>query len=147
LYKDVKTADPPIKTFLHIFDHCIKPIVLYGCENWSIINVIPGKKNTSIFDSFKDWGVEKLNMKFCKFIMGVSKTCTNVGIYSELGRYPLYIDMLKHFFMYWYSLEYTSSNLLEAALKECKSCTSNSDWYSSLIFYSEKILIYPCVRN
>ena len=101
-YRDVKSANPSIKTFLHIFDHCIKPMVLYGCENWSIINVTPKRRNLPLFDIFKEWNAEKLNIKFCKYIMGVSKTCTNIGIYSELGRYPLYIDMLKQILMYWY---------------------------------------------
>jgi hypothetical protein len=70
LYRDVKTADLSIKNILHIFDHCIKLIILYRCENWCIIDVTPRKKNTSIFDTFKNWGVEKLNMKFCKFYYG-----------------------------------------------------------------------------
>ena len=37
LYKDLKSSNPPIKTLLHLFDHCIQPIVTYGCENWGVI--------------------------------------------------------------------------------------------------------------
>ena len=100
---------------------------------------LPPKEET--FHFFKEWDMEKLNMKFCKYIMGVSKTCTNIGIYSELGRFPLYIDMLKQTFMYWYRLEHSTSNLLQAAFNECKSNTINSDWYSSILLYSEKLNI------
>jgi hypothetical protein len=44
LYRDMKSADPSIKTFLHIFDHCIKAIVLYGCENWGVFNITQKRK-------------------------------------------------------------------------------------------------------
>ena len=44
LYRDMKSADPSIKTFLHIFDHCIKAIVLYGCENWGDFNITQKRK-------------------------------------------------------------------------------------------------------
>jgi hypothetical protein len=37
LYKDLKNADPPIKTLLHLFDHMIKPIALYGVEIWGLL--------------------------------------------------------------------------------------------------------------
>ena len=48
LYKDVKSSCPPIKTLLHLFDHCIKLIITYGCENWGVINITP-KENLFLF--------------------------------------------------------------------------------------------------
>ena len=140
LYKDLKTSSPPIKTILHVFDHTIKPLILYGCENWCITQITEKRKNLSLFDIFKEWEFEKLNNKFCKYILGVSKYCTNIGTLSELGRFPMYIDALTHFFMYWHRLENSPSNLLDKALNEYKSCnTTNSSWYANIIFFSSKL--------
>jgi hypothetical protein len=44
-----------------------------------------------MFDIFKEWEMEKLNLKYCKHILGVTNLCTNIAVLSELGRYPLYI--------------------------------------------------------
>ena len=136
LYRDMKSADPSIKTFLHIFDHCIKPIVLYGCENWGVFNIMQKRKTLPMFDIFKEWEMEKLNLKYCKYILGVTKLCTNIAVLSELGRYPLYIDLLKQLFMYWYRLEHSPSDILSRAYNEYESSNnqSNNSWYTNLLF-------------
>jgi hypothetical protein len=38
LQKDFLSLSPKPKTSIHIFDHSIKPIVLYGCEIWGTFN-------------------------------------------------------------------------------------------------------------
>jgi hypothetical protein len=38
LQKDFLSLNPKPKTSIHIFDHTIKPIVLYGCEIWGTFN-------------------------------------------------------------------------------------------------------------
>ena len=37
---------------------------------------------------------EKLNVKFCKYLLGVNKNASNLAIREKLGRYPLYIDVV-----------------------------------------------------
>jgi hypothetical protein len=49
---------------------------------------------------------EKLHTKFCKYILGVHKKITNFAVLSELGRFPLYYDIIKSIFHYWNRLEY-----------------------------------------
>ena len=68
----------PTDIMLKLFDSCVAPILLYGCEVW-------GYENTDI--------IEKVHTKFCKFIFGVSKFSHNMPIYGELGRYPLSITI------------------------------------------------------
>jgi hypothetical protein len=48
LYKDLKTTEPSVSTLLHLFDHMIKPIVLYGCEIWGTLTNATLQKNTDI---------------------------------------------------------------------------------------------------
>ena len=65
------------KTFFHIFDHTILPILNYGAEIWG----------------GKDWiKLEKLHLSVCKYILGVSHSTLADGIYAELGRHPLQIS-------------------------------------------------------
>jgi hypothetical protein len=132
-----------LKLFLHIFDHCIKAIVLYGCENWGVFNITQKRKTLLLFNIFKEWEMEKLNLKYRKHILGVTKLCTNIAVLSELGRYPLYIDlfMLKQLFMYWYyRLEDSPFDLLSRAYNEYKSSNnqSNNSWYINLLFFQWK---------
>ena len=93
---------------LHLFDHMVKPILLYGCEIWTPIdlkykqskNLQSSAKNdfvTQLRDNFlhitkhfdKIDPIEKLHLRNCKSILGVHSKVTNLAVYSELGRYPL----------------------------------------------------------
>lgn len=141
LYRDVKATSPSIKSLLHIFDHTIKPIVLYGSENWGMINLTNKRKLSSLFEIYKEWDHEKLNIKFSKFILGVSKQSTNIAVLSELGRYPLYCDIILQMLMYWHRLENSSSELLKSAYNEYKSNPKLKDntWYANIIFLAEKL--------
>ena len=80
LYEDLKSLSPSIKNILHIFDHTIKP----SCENWGVFNITQKRQQQTIYDIFKEWEQEKLNLKFCKYILGVSKHSTNIAVLSEL---------------------------------------------------------------
>ena len=80
LYRDMKSTSPSIKSLLHIFDHTIKPIVLYGCENWGMLHLTAKRKKSNLFEIYKDSDHEKLNFKLCKYILGVSKQATNIAI-------------------------------------------------------------------
>ena len=70
---------------LKLFDSCVEPILLYGCEVW-------GYENVDI--------LEKVQTKFCKFIFGVSKYSRNMPVYGELGRYPLSIQIKQRMVRY-----------------------------------------------
>ena len=65
-----------IKTKLALFDSMVVPILLYGAEVWGVYNI-------------KE--VDKLHLRFCKYILGVKKQTPNAAVYGELGRFPLSI--------------------------------------------------------
>ena len=65
-----------IQTKLSLFDSLIVPIILYGSEVWGIYN-------------YKI--VDKIHLRFCRYLFGVSQQTTNYTVYGELGRFPLYI--------------------------------------------------------
>ena len=91
LRKDLSGLNPSIHTQLHLFDHTVKPIVLYGSEIWGTLNLSDKQKKLDLNDIFKDWDCVKLNIKFCKFVLGVNKRTTNIGVVAELERFSLFI--------------------------------------------------------
>ena len=95
LKRIIISLNPKIHTSIHIFDHTIKPILLYGSEIWAFS--IP--KKTSVDDLFdftkiaRSFFSETLHINFCKYILGVHKRSSNFAAFSELGRYPLQINI------------------------------------------------------
>ena len=84
----------PIKAALKPFDSIITPILLYGSEIWGTYNYL----------SFEKWDkceIEKVHLNFCKHILGVNRSTTNILVRGELGRYPLKLNVenrIKSFF-------------------------------------------------
>jgi hypothetical protein len=51
----------------------------------------------------------KLHQKFLKYILGVHTKTTNIAVLSELGRFPLYYNIIKAMLKYYYRLEKSQS--------------------------------------
>ena len=65
-----KSAKPSILTSLHLFDHVVKLMLLYGSEIWGdsyFANI------ASIPNTLKNDIIEKCHLKFCRFILAVNK--------------------------------------------------------------------------
>ena len=92
-----------------VFDHTIKPILLYGSEIWGLFIVnntkLKDTNNIQINDCYKNYKGETLHVKFCKYILGLNKKSVNHASLSELGRHPLHYDIVKSLLKYCYRLE------------------------------------------
>lgn len=100
------------------------------------------KKNLVLYDLFKDWEYEKLNLKFCKYLLGVNKRSTNIAVLSELGRMPLFVSHITAMFTFLHGLENSDSNsLVHHALKESISLHTNkvNCWFSTVSCLREKL--------
>ena len=110
LKRNILSLNPSIYTSLHIFDHTIKPILLYSSEIWTCSL----SKKATIHDFFdfskisKTFHSEKLHIHFCKYILGVHKKSSNFAVASELARYPIQVNILLSALFYWHRLETTS---------------------------------------
>ena len=98
--------EPKIKTLLHVFDHTIKPVLLYGSEIWDIFSA---EKLNKLRDSYfnklcSDLIAERLHVKFCKYVLEVSRRSTNIAIAGELGRYPLFLEVILNMIKYFIHL-------------------------------------------
>ncbi|MCG8431402.1 MAG: hypothetical protein MJA29_09555, partial [Candidatus Omnitrophica bacterium] len=141
LTKSFSGENPNPKTLLHMFDHIIKPILLYGSEIWGTFNPVSSKiRRASSFQvdkGFEGIPAEKLHLKFCKYALKVRKNVTNNAVYGELGRHPLYLPILKNCIAYWQRLELAEDNsLLKHALTENKNQHAKGiqSWYSFIHF-------------
>ena len=86
---------------LDLFDKMIKPVLLYGCEIW-------GFSNLDI--------IERLHLKFCKYILGVNKSTPNFMVYGELGRYPLSISIKMRMITFWANIVNSNISKLSGIL-------------------------------
>ena len=119
-----------VDTILHLFDHTIKPILLYCSEIWGTVNTsssIIKKDGYTLFRSFNNMYCEKQHIKFLKYILSVHKKASNEAVYGELGRYPLCIDIICNTVKY-YQLLYSGkfSTLLSAAFYESNVLFNNN---------------------
>ena len=65
---------------MELFDKMITPILLYGSEVWGIYCI-------------KE--IDKLHIKFCKYVLGVKTQTSNFAVYDELGRFSIYINPIE----------------------------------------------------
>ena len=85
----------PIEIALKLFDSYINPILLYGLDIWMPLD----------FNKWDHTEIESVHLQFCKHILGVNRSTSNILVRGELGRYPLkvtidtrIIQTYKHFF-------------------------------------------------
>jgi hypothetical protein len=127
-----KQAKPGFITSMHLFDHMVKPVLLYGADIWGDCWV---NTKSSLYNALKNDIVEICHMKFCKYILGVNKRTTNIGVYGDTGRYPLTCSAALYSIKYWHriaNMNIQDDGLLQSALKENLSCDSQLSWVTNI---------------
>ena len=76
-----------ILTHLKLFETCVKPILIYCSEIWSL-NIV--KSNVDIESKYLSMLPVKVQFKFAKALLGVNKQAVNLADLGELGMYPIY---------------------------------------------------------
>ena len=95
LLRKIRHLSLPLDMQLDLFDKTIKPILLYGAEVW-------GFGNCGI--------IERVHLKFLKYILRLKKSTPSHMIYGELGIFPITIDIRHRALTYWIKLIENSSN-------------------------------------
>ena len=139
---------PSVDKSLHIFDHTIKIVLLYGCEIWGA--TVPSKaliRNEPEFKfekAYTNFECEKLPLKFYKYILGVQKSATNLAVNGDLGRTPYFIDIICSILKYFKRINMMDSNsLLAQTLETSKHIHENGkqSWYSGIVFILDELAI------
>jgi hypothetical protein len=96
-----------------------------------------------IFDKLP---AEKLHQKFCKYILGVPSRTSNTAVLSELGRFPIYFNIVKALVKYYYRLKNIQSDfpVLHDASEESKILSHSNKplWYASINYIFKIIKTY-----
>ena len=66
---------PNIDTSLHIFDHTVKPILLYGSEIWGLCSpsstALKNETEFKLEKAYSNYECEKLTTKYYKYVLGL----------------------------------------------------------------------------
>ena len=89
LLKKIRNLHIPLDTSLALFDTLVVPILSYGSEVWAYENLDL---------------VERVHLKFLKFLAGLRNSTPAFMVYGELGRMPLYIKIHKRAVAFWHKL-------------------------------------------
>ena len=78
--------------------------------------------------------VEKLHMKFCKYILGTHKYATNAAVLGELGRFPILINILDHTINYYNRVEDMQGDALikQSYLDTSYLANDSKHWHSCI---------------
>ena len=86
LIKKARNLSFPLDIMLKLFNVIVKPVVLYGAEVW-------GSENCDI--------LERLQLRFLKYVLSVNKFTSSMMVYGELGVAPLDVDIKLRMLTYW----------------------------------------------
>ncbi len=117
----------PLNIYLKSYDTVIKPILLYGSEIWGQ-NMFVNKDGKVL--SFQHYNHacpgERVQIRVYKQILGVQSHSTNMAVLTELGRYPITLDIIISIFKWYVRLENLERNCLLNDVYNESKLTDNS---------------------
>lgn len=126
--KDVD-VDPALK--LKLFDTLVKPVICYNGEIWGVLNNVFNSKNVNQFwERVNKLPVENFQIKLCKSVLGVHPKAHNGAVMGELGRLPLFLNIMKSVLKYIVHLDEVKCDrpLLNAAILEDRNLCVSKSW-------------------
>ena len=141
-----KQSSPGISTSFHLFDHVIKPILLYGSDIWGCYQLSNG--SVDIKKLFND-SIEKCQLRFCRYTLGVSRRAPNTGLLGETGRLPLSVEAAVNSVKFLYRImEMPDCSYLYAAYTEIINMGTSGSWLQSIVKILEKSTVgIPDLHN
>ena len=85
-------------TACQLVDAFVGSILSYGSEIWGIT---------------KSKEIERIHLKFLKYILCLKASTSNMAVFVELSRFPLYISRCVHVIKYWIKLMKSDNVLIK----------------------------------
>ena len=127
------------KIGVHLFDHMIRPILLYSSGTWGaqiadyskLLNPRDPGKTNAYFSKFVN---ETVQTKFMKGLIGVHNKASNIATYAELGVLPLAIEISVNIVKFWLHMldAKTDSLLYDCYQFQIAEINRNKCWLSSV---------------
>ena len=89
-----KSLDIPLNIMINLYNSFVCSILFYACEIWGFSSAI---------------SIDKVQRKFCRWMLNVKQSTHNLAICSELGLYPLVIERQVRIVKYWLKLKSNES--------------------------------------
>ena len=124
-----------------LFASLVVPIIRYCSEIWCPFFFLKFSKD-NLLKLSEDLLIENVQTKFCKYILGVHRKSTNIAVKSELGRFPLAIDLLHYSVKYQLALcKYDTNTFADQSLLECYKLTSQgkNNWLKPIKLIIENL--------
>jgi exonuclease III len=130
--KMLSTEQSASSTVIHLFDHTVKPILLYASEVWGCINPnlrrIKNQPSHKLAKGYEKLWAEKLHLKMCRYILGVNQKTSTLAVRGEMGRYPLYLEVALNVLKYYNHILVSTSDLLSHALQVNREMVNNNKY-------------------
>jgi hypothetical protein len=125
LFNNIRKYNIKPKLSLQLFDSFVSPILSYGSETWGIT---------------KSKELERIQLNFCKLILGIKITSSNAAVYGELSRYTLYINRFIKVIKYWFKLLHSENKFLKALYSDMLHdvVNGNVNWLTNVKFLLDR---------
>ena len=139
-----KSSQPSYNTSIHLFDHVVKPVLMYAAEIWGCDRIT--KKN-SIYNFMINDTLEKCHLKYLRYSLGVNKRAPNLAVYGDCGRFPLAIEATIHTIKYLqrlFNCNESDNTLLYNTFHESCKLTSANSWFHKVSVFLSRMNISVC---
>ena len=100
-----KSLEVPLDIMINLFHSFVSSILLYASETWGFTSAVE---------------IDKVQRKFCKWMLNVKQSTNNLAICSELGLYPMIIERQVRIIKYWIKLNSNESdNIILKTVYKC----------------------------
>ena len=107
-----------------LFDALVAPVALYWAEIWAFNMPGPTKATCPL---------ERLNLRMCKYILGVTKRASTVAVMGEMGRYPLKLLAEERAVAFWlYTKSYPKTLVGQLFQQLYRLPIRKTDWLGHL---------------
>lgn len=97
LFKIFRNIPLTVKQKCDLFDSMCLPVLSYGSQVWGFHRASE---------------IDLIHNKFCRDILGLSKTSSVDAMLGELGRLPLHIKRKEYIIKYWYKILQNTDSLI-----------------------------------
>lgn len=115
-------------TSISLFDTYVCSILMYGCEVWGV---------------HRAPNVEKVHLDYCKTLLGVKRSTSNVMVYYELGRFPLLYERNFRMLKLWTKIHGSENCIIKSCYKELVANSNKCKNWATCI----KTILYDLGMN